>query len=113
MCQGCVPEYFEFKQSPAPLPQNWLNSRFLTQATASEEEDEDGKDLGTGFFEYRVAHGAPCPIIDAHVHGKPPFFFHLVVLLFMNKIILEGWKKVRGRGEEKKLVYLKNEIARS
>ncbi|KAG0061219.1 hypothetical protein BGZ89_011642 [Linnemannia elongata] len=79
MCQGCVPEYFEFKQSPAPLPQNWLNSRFLTQAT--EEKD---KDKGTDSFEYRVASDAPCPIIDAHVHVFPQKLMDAVWTFFDN-----------------------------
>ncbi|KAF9539109.1 hypothetical protein EC957_005785 [Mortierella hygrophila] len=79
MCQGCVPEYFEFKQSPAPLPQNWLNSRFLTQAT-----DEKDKDTGTDSFEYRVAHDAPCPIIDAHVHVFPQKLMDAVWTFFDN-----------------------------
>ncbi|KAG9064020.1 hypothetical protein KI688_004134 [Linnemannia hyalina] len=79
MCQGCVPEYFEFKQSPAPLPQNWLNSRFLTQAT-----DEKDKDTGTDSFEYRVARDAPCPIIDAHVHVFPQKLMEAVWTFFDN-----------------------------
>ncbi|KAF9127366.1 hypothetical protein BGW39_005932 [Mortierella sp. 14UC] len=79
MCQGCVPEYFEFKQSPAPLPPSWLNSRFLSQAT--EEKDLD---LGTDSFEYRVATTAPCPIIDAHVHVFPQKLMDAVWTFFDN-----------------------------
>ncbi|KAG0274091.1 hypothetical protein BGZ95_010114 [Linnemannia exigua] len=79
MCQGCVPEYFEFKQSPAPLPPNWLNSRFLTQET-----DKNKKDVGTEAFEYRVAVNAPCPIIDAHVHVFPQKLMDAVWTFFDN-----------------------------
>lgn len=105
MCQGCVPEYFEFKQSPAPLPQNWLNSRFLTQAT--EEKD---KDKGTDSFEYRVASDAPCPIIDAHVHGKnlyplPPFFY-IIIIIICSRIFVD-WEEETLGCPKKKAVCLK------
>ncbi len=62
MCQGSVPEYFAFKDSPPDLPPRWLESRFLTPA--AEQSDQ------TLRAEYAVSKTAPCPIIDAHVHGK-------------------------------------------
>ncbi|KAF9114218.1 hypothetical protein BGX27_011420 [Mortierella sp. AM989] len=61
MCQGSVPEYFVFKQSPPELPPRSLTSRFLVQ---SEEHDPH-----TLKKEYSVSKTAPCPIIDAHVHA--------------------------------------------
>lgn len=61
MCQGSTPEYFEFKESPPELPPGWLCSRFLDTPPES--------DPGTGPKEYIVSKTAPCPIIDAHVHG--------------------------------------------
>lgn len=62
MCQGSVPEHFVFKDSPPDLPPRWLASRFLV--AAAEQTDR------TLRAEYAVSKTAPCPIIDAHVHGK-------------------------------------------
>lgn len=61
MCQGSTPDHFEFKQSPPELPPGWLRSRFLDQLTEPAS--------GTAPAEYTVSKTAPCPIIDAHVHG--------------------------------------------
>ncbi|KAG0198245.1 hypothetical protein BGX28_008310 [Mortierella sp. GBA30] len=72
MCQGSVPEYFVFKDSPPKLPPGWLSSRFLV-----ESPKEDSR-------EYVVSSAAPCPIIDAHVHVFPQKLMDAVWTFFDN-----------------------------
>jgi hypothetical protein len=46
----------------------------LTQAT-------EEKDLDLESVEYRIATTAPCPIIDAHVHGKNKWLLCMKLVL--------------------------------
>ncbi|KAG0080025.1 hypothetical protein BGZ92_000806 [Podila epicladia] len=77
MCQGSVPQHFEFKQSPPELPPGQLWSRFL-------EQQEQPKDTSNPSKEYTVSTTSPCPIIDAHVHVFPQKLMDAVWMFFDN-----------------------------
>ncbi|KAG0224998.1 hypothetical protein BGW41_004839 [Actinomortierella wolfii] len=83
MCQGSVPEYFQFKPAPPQSPERLFNSRFLVQGpntgVVNNEENATGRSP-----EYRVAPNAPCPIIDAHVHIFPQKLMDAVWSFFDN-----------------------------
>ncbi|KAI9242116.1 MAG: hypothetical protein BYD32DRAFT_403911 [Podila humilis] len=76
MCQGSVPQYFEFKQSPPELPLGQLRSRFL--------EQQEQPNSTNPSKEYTVSTTAPCPIIDAHVHVFPQKLMDAVWMFFDN-----------------------------
>ncbi|KAF9970609.1 hypothetical protein BGZ73_006656 [Actinomortierella ambigua] len=90
MCQGSVPEYFQFKAAPPPAPERMFNSRFLEQVPSAsanqgttKEVEEIVGDVANG-SEYRIAANAPCPIIDAHVHIFPQKLMDAVWSFFDN-----------------------------
>ncbi|KAG0249336.1 hypothetical protein DFQ27_000182 [Actinomortierella ambigua] len=90
MCQGSVPEYFQFKAAPPPAPERMFNSRFLEQTPtevvgrSTPKEEQVAVTTVDGSSEYRVAAHAPCPIIDAHVHIFPQKLMDAVWSFFDN-----------------------------